>query len=150
MNLTPRGTLVINGETMQTNIPNIFASGEITTGPNIAVQAIAGGRKAANSIDRYLRLGEKERHVLIEPLPHLRLTALDLVDRKELEKVPKSRREVMPRLRVEDRRKNWHEVNLGLDESQAVRAAKRCLNCGIYCLRPTYEAKTRDFLKKTV
>jgi len=101
LNLTPRGTLVINGETMQTNIPNIFASGEITTGPNIAVQAIAGGRKAANTINRYLRLGEEERHVLVEPLPHLRLTALDLVDRRELEKVPKSRREVMPRLRVD-------------------------------------------------
>ena len=150
LDLTTRGTLVINGETMQTNIPHIFASGEITTGPNIAVQAIAGGRKAANSIDRYLRLGEEEKHVLIEPLSHLRLTALDLVDRKELENVPKSRREVMPRLRMEDRRKNWDEVNLGLDESQAVRAAKRCLNCGIYCLKPTYEAKTRDFLKKTV
>jgi NADPH-dependent glutamate synthase beta subunit-like oxidoreductase len=43
----------------------------------------------------------------------------------------------MPRLPVRDRRKNWHEVNLGLDELQAFRASKRCLNCGIYCLRPT-------------
>ncbi len=149
LELTPRGTIAVNGETMQTNVPHIFASGEITTGPNIAVQAIAGGRRAANSIDRLLKSDEGCESLILEPLPDLRAKALDLVDRDELEKVPKSRRETMPRLPVGDRRKNWHEVNLGLDESQAIRASKRCLNCGIYCLRPTYEAKTRDFLKKT-
>ncbi|KPK29821.1 MAG: hypothetical protein AMK69_05380 [Nitrospira bacterium SG8_3] len=85
---------------------------------------------------------------MIQALTELRKTALDLVDRDELAKVPRKSREVMPRLQVEDRSKNWVEVNLGLSEEQAVRAAKRCLNCGIYCLRATYEAKTRDFLRK--
>ena len=150
LDLTPRGSVVVNGETMQTNIPHIFASGEIITGPNIAIQAIAGGRKAAWAIAQYLNLEEKSEPAFIEPLPDLRVKALDLVDRAELEKVPKSRRETAPRIPVGDRRKNWQEVTLGLDESQAIRASKRCLNCGIYCLRPTYEAKTRDFLKKTV
>jgi formate dehydrogenase major subunit len=132
---------------MQTNIPHIFASGEITTGPNIAIQAIAGGRKAAWSIHQFLTY-EGDEEVVIEPLPDLRKTALDMVDREELKKIPKVRREIMPRLPVHDRRKNWEEVNLGLSEDQAIRAAKRCLNCGIYCLRPAYEAKTRDFLRK--
>jgi formate dehydrogenase beta subunit len=147
LELTPRGTVVVDGETMQTSIPHIFASGEVITGPNIAVQAIAGGRKAAWSIHQYLN-SESEAEK-IEPLPDLRKVALDLVDREELKNVPKARRETMSRLSVKDRRKNWEEVNLGLDEAQAVRAAKRCLNCGIYCLRPSYESKTRDFLKKT-
>jgi len=148
LELTPRGTIVVNPETMQTNIPNIFASGEITTGPNIAIQAIAGGRKATWSIHQFLnREGEEEP--IIQPIPNLRTKALDLVDREELKKVPKSKREVMARLPVKERKKNWKEVNLGLDEEQAIRAAKRCLNCGIYCLRPTYESKARDFLKKT-
>jgi len=148
IDLTPRGTVVVNGETMQTNIPHIFASGEIITGPNIAVQAIAGGRKAAWSIHQYLDI--KDESLIIEPLPDLRKKALDLVDREELKEVKKIRREVMLRLPVKDRRKNWQEVTLGFDEDQAIRAAKRCLNCGIYCLRSTYESKTRDFLKKTV
>lgn len=148
LELTPRGTIVVNPETMQTNIPNVFASGEITTGPNIAVQAIAGGRMATWSIHQFLNRKEDEE-LIIQPIPNLRTKALDLVDREELKKVPKSRREVMPRLPVQERKKNWKEVNLGLDEEQALRAAKRCLNCGIYCLRPTYESKARDFLKKT-
>lgn len=149
LELTPRGTIVVNGETMQTNIPHIFASGEITTGPNIAIQAIAGGRKAAWAIHQYLNRKEGEPGI-IEPPTNLRVAALDLVDREELQKVPKVKREVMSRLPVQDRRRNWNEVNQGLDEEQAIRAARRCLNCGIYCLRPTYESKTRDFLKKTV
>jgi NADPH-dependent glutamate synthase beta subunit-like oxidoreductase/Na+-translocating ferredoxin:NAD+ oxidoreductase RNF subunit RnfB len=147
LELTARGTLVVNGETMQTNIPHVFASGEVITGPNIAVQAIAGGRKAAWSIHHFLTMeGEIER---VEPLPELRKMSLDLVDREELKRVPKIRREVPNKLRIQDRKKNWREITRRLDEEQAVRAAKRCLNCGIYCLRPAYEAKTRDFLKKT-
>jgi NADH-quinone oxidoreductase subunit F len=147
LELTPRKTFVINADTMQTNIPQIFASGEVVTGPNIAIQAIAGGRKAAWAIHQYLNK-EEDSEGMIDSLPELRKTALDLVDRDELAKVPKKSREVMPRLQVQDRNKNWEEVNLGLSEEQVVRAAKRCLNCGIYCLRATYEAKTRDFLRK--
>jgi formate dehydrogenase major subunit len=132
---------------MQTNIPHIFASGEIITGPDIAIQAIAGGRRAAWAIHQYLNR-EDGSDGIIEPLPELRKVALDLVDREELEKAPKANREIMPRLPVKERRKNWKEVNLGLSEEQAIRAARRCLNCGIYCLRATYEATTGDFLKK--
>ena len=147
LELTPRGTVSVNTETMQTNLPHIFASGEMISGPNIAIQAIAGGRKAVWSIHQYLNR-EEGSNGIIEPLPNLRKTALDLVERDELKRVPKILREIMPRLPLKDRRKNWQEVNLGLSEEQAIRGAKRCLNCGIYCMRSTYEAKTRDFLKK--
>jgi NADPH-dependent glutamate synthase beta subunit-like oxidoreductase len=147
LELTPRKTFVIKAETMQTNIPHIFASGEVVTGPNIAIQAIAGGRRAAWAIHQYLNR-EKGSGGIIDALPQLRKTALDLVDRDELAKIPQKNREIMPRLQVQDRNKNWEEVNLGLSEEQAVKAGKRCLNCGIYCLRATYEAKTRDFLRK--
>jgi len=147
LELTPRGTIVVDGETMQTNIPHIFASGEVTTGPNILIQAIAGGRRAAWAIHQYLDREEDEAGIL-EPIPNLRKAAVDLVDREELAKVPKINREVMPRLAVSQRRKNWNEVNLGLSEQQAIRAARRCLNCCIYSIRPTYESATRDFLRK--
>ncbi len=149
LELTPRGTLVVNQDTMQTNIPHIFASGEITTGPNIAIQAIAGGRKAAWAIHHYLLNKDKEDFSgIVEPPPNLRRKALDLVEREELRKVPKIPREIMPRLKVSDRKKNWNEVNLGLSEEQAIRAARRCLNCGFYCFRPHYESQSRDFLRK--
>ena len=132
---------------MQTNIPHLFASGEITTGPNIAIQSIGGGRRTAWAIHQYLNREEGSDGIL-QPIPNLRKTALDLIDKETLAMVPKINREIMSRLPVADRKKNWREVNLGLTEEQAIRAAKRCLNCCIYSIRPAYESKTRDFLRK--
>lgn len=150
LELTPRGTIIVNKDTMQSNIPQIFASGELITGPNIAVQAIAGGRRAAWAIHNYLLFKNEEGFTgFIEPLHDLREEPLDLVDREELKRIPKTPREVMPRLDVSDRRKNWREVNLGLSEEQAIRAAKRCLNCGFYCFRPVLAiTNTEDSFKR--
>lgn len=41
--------------TLETNIPGIFAGGDIVSGPRMAIDAIADGKKAALSIGRYLR-----------------------------------------------------------------------------------------------
>ena len=62
--------------------------------------------------------------------------------------MPDLKREVMARLPVENRSKNWNEVNLGLSEEQAIQAAKRCLYCGLYCMSADYQVKTEEFLKK--
>jgi len=55
---TARGsTLVADPETMATTRPGVFAGGDAVTGPGIAVEAIAAGKRAAISIAKYL---EKE------------------------------------------------------------------------------------------
>ena len=148
LELTPRGTIVVNAETMQTNLPHIFASGEIITGPNVAIQSIAGGRRTAWAIHEYFNR-EDSSDGIVEPFHNFRKTALDLADREELKKVPQVTREIMPRLPVKERRRNWREVNLGFSEEQAIRAARRCLNCCIYSIHPAYEALSRqDDLRK--
>jgi NADPH-dependent glutamate synthase beta subunit-like oxidoreductase len=147
LELTPRGTVVVNEDTMQTNLPHIFASGEIISGPGIAIQSISGGRRTAWAIHQYLNREEGSSGI-IEPIPDLRKTALDLADKEELATVPKINREVMHRLPVADRMKNWREVNLGLSEEQAIRATKRCLNCCIYSIRVIYEPTPKDSLRK--
>lgn len=45
----------VNPETFETNVEGVFASGDAATGPNIAIRACAGGKKAAESIHKYLR-----------------------------------------------------------------------------------------------
>jgi NADPH-dependent glutamate synthase beta subunit-like oxidoreductase len=55
---TVRGSsLVADPETMATTRPGVFAGGDAVTGPGIAVEAIAAGKRAAISIAKYL---EKE------------------------------------------------------------------------------------------
>jgi len=53
--ITRYNTFDIDEETGATNIPGFFAGGDITSGPDIAIRAIAGGKRAAAGIHAYLR-----------------------------------------------------------------------------------------------
>ena len=48
------GTIKINLKSMETNIPGIFAAGDIVRGASLVVWAIRDGRDAAISIKKYL------------------------------------------------------------------------------------------------
>ncbi len=49
------GTLEVNSETLQTSIPDIFAGGDIVRGGATVILAMGDGRKAAKSMDEYLK-----------------------------------------------------------------------------------------------
>ncbi|MFQ6099015.1 MAG: FAD-dependent oxidoreductase, partial [Armatimonadota bacterium] len=49
------GTLKVDDLTLETNIPGVFAGGDLVRGPDTVIWAIAQGKEAAVSIDRYLR-----------------------------------------------------------------------------------------------
>ena len=51
--LTPRGTVARNGEWM-TNVPGVFATGDMQRGQSLIVWAIADGRSCARGVDGYL------------------------------------------------------------------------------------------------
>ena len=53
---TKWGTIKTNFDTMETNIPGVFAAGDIVRGASLVVWAIKDGRDAALSIDNYLKL----------------------------------------------------------------------------------------------
>jgi glutamate synthase (NADPH/NADH) small chain len=48
------GTVKVNLKSMETNIPGIFAAGDIVRGASLVVWAIKDGRDAAISIQKYL------------------------------------------------------------------------------------------------
>ncbi len=48
-------TILTDAHTFQTDIPNVFAGGDAVNGPSSAIEALAAGRKAAISIDRFLQ-----------------------------------------------------------------------------------------------
>ncbi len=53
--VTPRGTLAINRETLMTSAPGVFAGGDIAFGPRLIVNAVADGQRAARGIHSYLQ-----------------------------------------------------------------------------------------------
>ncbi len=53
--LTRRDTFEVDEETGATNLPGVFAGGDVATGPDIAIRAVAGGKLGALGIHKYLR-----------------------------------------------------------------------------------------------
>jgi heterodisulfide reductase subunit A len=115
------GTLAVDQVTLQTNIEGVFAGGDVVSGPADVIAAVAAGKEAAISIDRYLRgVDMKEGR----PKPVRRV--------KEVSKkgVEVKARQAMPILDPK-KREGFAEVELGYDEKTAIAEAKRCLNCGV-------------------
>ncbi len=123
--LTRKGTIVCDEMTFRTNIPNVFAAGDVTnSGAGIAIEAIAEAQKAAFCINNFLE-GDEVRYkkpYFVEK----EVTAEEFEDR------PKQSREKMPGLSPEDRRHNFEPVYFGFTEEQAKAEASRCLECGCH------------------
>ena len=49
------GTVKIDFNSMETNLPGVFAAGDIVRGASLVVWAIKDGRDVANSINEYLK-----------------------------------------------------------------------------------------------
>jgi heterodisulfide reductase subunit A len=122
LELSRWGTLVVDPLTLETTRKGVFAGGDLITGPATAIEAVAAGRKAAESIGRYLQgwdlREDREELVMTEnwaPMPaHLRRTS-----RKEAAEL------------AVDQRRNFSEVNQGLSEADAQEEALRCVSCGV-------------------
>ena len=61
LQVTKWGTVKTNFDTMETNIPGVFAAGDIIRGASLVVWAIKDGRDAAKNIEIYLELKQKKK-----------------------------------------------------------------------------------------
>jgi heterodisulfide reductase subunit A-like polyferredoxin len=109
--------------TLETNVHGVFAGGDAVFGPRTYIEAMAAGRKAAVSIDRYLK-GEDLRKNRDGEGPSEDYVEVDI---KNVEQSP---RLVMKTLPLEKRKGYFKEVEMGISEEDAVKEAKRCLECG--------------------
>lgn len=125
VDLTPRGLLVFDKDTMSTTQTGIFASGEVVTGPGAAVEAMASGRRAARAIDRYLSTGK------ITPVEPDDFKAVGELNADTIAKIKKEERTQMPMVPAEERIHSFEQIELGYSEDAAIREAQRCLLCAV-------------------
>jgi NADH-quinone oxidoreductase subunit F len=122
-------TIIADEETCATGRKNVFAGGDVTAGPSTIIKAIAAGKRAAEAIDKFLQGKSMAReYKLSRPsqyLPPVQLTEEEIEDAQRAE---------IPRIRPEERRKNFKEVALTLTKEMAVREARRCLRCELETL----------------
>jgi NADPH-dependent glutamate synthase beta subunit-like oxidoreductase/ferredoxin len=132
LEVTPRGTLAVNKETLMTTAPDVFAGGDIAFGPRLIINAVADGQQAARGIHSYLQ----------NVRPHLvRKGFFTPISRRDYSNVAPLRdylrwpRRQPPALPVE-RRIGVAKVELGFDETTAREQGGRCLIC---TLNPIFE-----------
>ncbi len=120
--LSDWGTIQVDPVTLQTQDPDIFAGGDAVTGPATVVAAIAAGKEAAVSMDRFLRGVD---------LKEGRRSEWEGVGDVPLEGEAEKSRTPMNYAPAEARVGNFEEVQLGYNELGARREGERCLACGV-------------------
>ncbi|MDD5571568.1 MAG: FAD-dependent oxidoreductase, partial [Bacteroidales bacterium] len=125
--ISKRETIVINPETFETNRNGVFAGGDVVTGPNTVVDAVASGKIAARSIEQYLK-GEEVKREYKLTRPSMYVEPLKLSE-EEVEELLTAKRPKAKQLSAEIRKTTFREVDSALSEEQAVKEAKRCLRC---------------------
>jgi NADH-quinone oxidoreductase subunit F len=123
---TKQGTVRVDRETLLTNRPGVFAGGDVVTGPNTVVDAIAAGKRAAVMIERHLR-GEALKQPSGVRLPDVYVEPAAPVTGEPAE----GDRVETPRLTSQARRRNFDEVEKVLSVHDAAREARRCLRCDL-------------------
>jgi formate dehydrogenase beta subunit len=117
-------TIQADDTTMATSRRGVWAGGDAVTGPDSVIRAIAAGRKAAVSIDKYLG-GSGDIDEELTSQRKIGLCAGVTADGFQAE-----HRVKMPCLTPKEVVNNFNEVEKGLYDQDAVGEGKRCFQCG--------------------
>lgn len=122
--LNPSGTIRIDPATLATSAPGVYAGGDVAFGPRNLIEAVANGKRAADSIHRYLSGPRAQLAVdlSIEELPtstYRMIAGFEKLDRQAPPTLPTNRRTGIA------------EVETGFDREQAIAQAARCLVCHV-------------------
>ena len=125
MTFNKNGTVIADPVTLQTAQPDVFAGGDALTGPKFAIDAIAAGREAAESLHRYVHPGQsltlaRNRRHFIELNKDDVMIPVDSFDSGSRQ-VPGT-----------DAAKagSFSNSRLSFTEEQVKKEAARCLGCG--------------------
>lgn len=134
IDISRRGGAIVAKETQATGRAGVFAGGDMVTGPNTVIDAMAAGKVAAEMISKYLHDETIRRdYKLVRPAHYVPPAApfgQESAVPSQQEAVPAERvRTAM--LPVTERLHDFAEVELTLTKEQAMREASRCLRCDL-------------------
>jgi NADPH-dependent glutamate synthase beta subunit-like oxidoreductase len=114
------GALKVDARLM-TSHAGIFAGGDMIPSERTATTGIGHGKKAARSIDAWLR------NIELPALSKHELAASENLNKWYYDKAPQAKREMID---LKRRTTTFDEVLKGLSEPEALSEARRCLSCG--------------------
>jgi NAD-dependent dihydropyrimidine dehydrogenase PreA subunit len=110
----------VDTQTLATDKSGVFAGGDVVTGPASIIDAIAQGRKAAESIDKYLGGSGQIDQPLAPPEQDIMVVDYQAGDQTRV---------VMPCISLDERTCSFAAVEAGLSNDMAIREAERCRGC---------------------
>lgn len=113
--------MVAVGPDLMTGHPGVFAGGDIVPAERTVTVAVGHGKAAARSVDAWLGGARQQPPLDGDPVPFEGLNTWYYAD---------APRTVRPQLDAVRRQSNFDEVVGGLDATNAVFEARRCLSCG--------------------
>jgi len=125
---TKWNTVVVNEFTKQSDHPKLFFAGDCETGPDALITACAGGRMAADNIDRFINnlpLEYNDSYYFDRLFKSVKVYNPE-EEIKRVESRPRIKSAILP---VESRKSKFDEVEQGLTAQEAVAEAERCLRC---------------------
>ena len=136
-----KGLIAVDLETQETEMKGVFAGGDAANGPATVIEAIAAGRRAAVSIDKYLGgNGELEASMRTaspgpeRPAPQREAgssAAGNGYDGRREARFADLKRVDAPTLPVAERNGGFAEVELCFSDEQAQEETHRCLQCDL-------------------
>lgn len=123
-----KGTVTVSLPSFQTSEADVFAGGDVVTGPKFAIDAIAAGKEGAISIHRYVHPGQsqvigrdhRDYKAMNPATAGVAIDGFDTAPRAE-------RPPAAPR---RTRRKRFRDLRGTLTEEQLKIETRRCLDCG--------------------
>ena len=123
---TGQGCFKTDPVTLETSIKGVFAGVDNVSGPASVIDAIASGKRAAESIEKYLN---DEDMISARFENSLNPVAEELLP--DIKNIDKKLRAEPYELNVKERIKSFDEGESGLTEEAALTEAERCLNCAL-------------------
>ena len=134
LEISPRGTLAVDGETLATTAEGIYAGGDIAFGPRLIVNAVADGQRAARSIHAYLQDAAPKLVRKGYFTPIARHEYADVGPLRNYLRWPRQQPATLP----VDRRIGVSLVEVGYDEATSRTQSGRCLICS---LNPVFDGE---------
>ena len=124
------GLPVLNAETFQASVKNVFFGGDSAFGPKNIITAVAHGHEVAVSIDRLLNGEDINRRP--PPMTNLMSAKMGIHEWAYDNDTSFDQRFKVPWAKAEIALANIKvEVELGFDAATAFKEAQRCLNCDV-------------------
>ena len=118
------GALRPDADTLQTEVPWVFAAGDVVNGATDITRAVGQGRRAAHMIDRWLNDRPMDGF-------DLRLPVVDKSDVLARQAIYSRREPALDGTKLETSPGDFREVEAPLAEAEAREAAGRCLDCAV-------------------